>query len=317
MNKVAESLTGWTQPEAGGRRLHEIFHMIDEKTGRPLQNPAVNVLQTGGTVGLAHRTILVSRDGTERIIAHSGAPIRDQGGHLLGVALVFRDVTQQQKMEEDLLRTSKLEAVGLLAGGIAHDFNNLLTAILGNLSLVKMSVNLNDPLYRRLGDAEIASLRARDLAQQLLTFAKGGGPIKKTVSMEALLKESIQFVLRGSNVGVEFFISHDLWPVEIDEGQISQVLHNLVINAQQAMPQGGVIEVHAENYPAGEREPLALPPGRYVRISIRDFGIGIPKEHLSKIFDPYFTTKQKGSGLGLSTSYSIIKKHDGTMTVDS
>ncbi len=317
MNKVAESLTGWTQQEAVGRRLFEIFHMVDEKTGRPLENPAGQVLQGGVSAGSINHTLLISRDGTERIIAHSGAPIRDKAGHRLGVVLVFRDITQQQKTEEDLLRTSKLEAVGLLAGGIAHDFNNILTAILGNLSLVKMSINRKDPLYRRVHDAETASLRARDLAQQLLTFAKGGTPIKKTVSIKELLKESIQFVLHGSNVGVEFFISDNLWPVEIDEGQISQVLHNLVINAQQAMPQGGIIQVRAENDLVKGEKRLPLKPGRYVRISIRDFGIGIPKEHLPKIFDPYFTTKQKGSGLGLSTAYSIIKKHDGHMTADS
>lgn len=179
MNKVAEGLTGWTQQEAVGRPLQEIFHMIDGKTGRPLESPAVQVLQTGATVELADHTILVSREETERSIAHSGAPIRDKAGHIIGVVLVFRDTTQQQKMEEDLLRTSKLEAVGLLAGGIAHDFNNILTAILGNLSLVKMSIGPTDPLHRRVSDAETASLRARDLAQQLLTFAKGGTPIKK------------------------------------------------------------------------------------------------------------------------------------------
>ncbi|WDT77365.1 MAG: PAS domain S-box protein [Candidatus Manganitrophus sp.] len=318
MNKVAEGLTGWTQQDAIGRRLSEVFQMVEEKTGRSLENPAAQVLQTGVTVGLINHTILLSRDGTEQIIAHSGAPIRDKAGHILGVVLVFRDITQQQRMEEELLRTSKLEAVGLLAGGIAHDFNNILTAILGNLSLVKMSIGPTDPLHRRVSDAETASLRARDLAQQLLTFAKGGTPIKKTVSMKELLKDSIEFVLHGSNVGVEFVISDDLWPVEIDEGQISQVLHNLVINAQQAMPQGGIIKVRAENDLVKEGDKrIFLKPGRYVQISIRDFGIGIPKDHLSKIFDPYFTTKQKGSGLGLPTSYSIIKKHDGYMTADS
>ncbi len=318
MNKVAENLTGWTQEEAIGRHLDEVFHVIDEKTGRPLENPAVKVLQTGATVALTNHTLLVSRDGTERIIADSGAPIRDKTGHILGVVLVFRDITQKQKMEEDLLRTSKLEAVGLLAGGIAHDFNNILTAILGNLSLVKMSINPNDPLHRRVNDAETASLRARDLAQQLLTFAKGGAPIKKTVSIKRVLEESIPFALRGSNVRAEFFLSDNLWPVEIDEGQISQVLHNLVLNAQQATPKGGIIEVRADNYLATEREKrLPLPAGRYIKITVRDFGIGIPKDHFQKIFDPYFTTKQKGSGLGLPTSYSIIKKHNGYMTVDS
>lgn len=318
MNNVAEVLTGWTQEEAIGRPLHQIFHIINEKTRARCENPVEKVLQTGVVVGLANHTVLISKDGTERIIADTGAPIRDKAGHVLGVVLVFRDITQKQKMEEDLLRAGKLEAVGLLAGGIAHDFNNILAAILGNLSLMMMSTDPKDPFYRRLSDAERASLRARDLAQQLLTFAKGGAPVKKTVFMKELLEESIRFALSGSNVGAEFFFSDDLWPVEIDEGQITQVVHNLVINAQQAMPEGGIIQVRAENYLAAEREKrLPLPQGRYVQISIRDFGIGIPKEHLPRIFDPYFTTKQKGSGLGLTTSYSIIKKHDGYMTADS
>jgi len=232
--------------------------------------------------------------------------------------LVFGDVTEKQKMEEEFLRTGKLEAVGLLAGGIAHDFNNILTAILGNLNLVKLSIAPGDHLYERLGEAENASLRARDLAQQLLTFAKGGTPIKKATSIRRLLEKSIPFALRGSNIDAEFSFPEDLWPVEIDEGQISQVIHNLVINAQQAMPEGGTLQVRAENYPiAGKETDPPLPAGRYIKVSIRDFGIGIPKEHLQKVFDPYFTTKQKGSGLGLSTSYSIVKKHKGYMTAAS
>lgn len=169
-----------------------------------------------------------------------------------------------------------------------------------------------------MGDAENASLRARDLAQQLLTFAKGGTPIKKATSIKQLLEESIPFALRGSNIDAEFSFSEPLWPVEIDEGQISQVIHNLVINAQQAMPAGGTLKVRAENCSAaGTEADLPIPAGRHIKISIQDFGIGIPKEHLQKIFDPYFTTKQKGSGLGLSTAYSIVKKHNGYLTVDS
>ena len=318
MNKVAEGLTGTNQEEALGRPLNEIFSISDERTRQALENPVTQVLQTGLTVTPANPTVLISRDGSERIISDSAAPIRDQKGEIIGTILVFRNITDEKKKEEDLLRMSKLEAVGLLAGGIAHDFNNIVTAILGNLSLIKTELGPAHRFYRHLEDAETASLRARDLSHQLLTFSKGGAPIKKTLRINQLLEHSIQFALRGSNVHPAFYISDALWPVDIDEGQISQVLHNLVINAQQAMPEGGTLQVQAENYIAtGTEKRLPIPAGRYIHLSVRDFGIGIKKAHLDKIFDPYFTTKQKGSGFGLSTSYSIVKKHDGHMTVDS
>ncbi|MDC4223022.1 MAG: PAS domain S-box protein [Candidatus Manganitrophus sp.] len=296
MNKVAEGLTGTNQEEALGRPLNEIFSISDERTRQALENPVTQVLQTGLTVTPANPTVLISRDGSERIISDSAAPIRDQKGEIIGTILVFRNITDEKKREEDLLRMSKLEAVGLLAGGIAHDFNNIVTAILGNLSLIKTELGPAHRFYRHLEDAETASLRARDLSHQLLTFSKGGAPIKKTLRINHLLEHSIQFALRGSNVHPAFYISDALWPVDIDEGQISQVLHNLVINAQQAMPEGGTLQVRAENYIAtGTEKRLPIPAGRYIHLSVRDFGIGIKKAHLDKIFDPYFTTKQKGA----------------------
>lgn len=317
INRTAEELTGWLQEEAMGRPLPEIFRIIHEKSRVHCENPVEKVLATGSVVGLANHTVLISKEGREHAIADSGAPIRNREGGIIGVVLVFRDVTQKQRMQEELLRASTLESVGLLAGGVAHDFNNILTAILGNLSLAMLSLDERSEAHERLVQAEKASIRARDLAQQLLTFAKGGGPIKKTASLVDLLRESANFVVRGSNVRCEFSIQEGLWPVEIDEGQIGQVIHNLVLNAEQAMPEGGRIEIRAENRTRDGAKGLPLVRGEYVHITIRDFGVGIPKEHLQKIFDPYFTTKQRGSGLGLSTSYSIIKKHDGHMTVDS
>ncbi|TAK03081.1 MAG: PAS domain S-box protein [Candidatus Manganitrophaceae bacterium] len=317
INRTAEELSGWFQEEAVGRPLSEVFHIVHEKSRADCENPVEKVLATGQVVALANHTVLIAKDGREHAIADSGAPIRNREGRIIGVVLVFRDVTEKQRMQEELLRASTLESVGLLAGGVAHDFNNLLTAILGNLSLAMLSLDERSEIYERLGQAEKASMRARDLAQQLLTFAKGGAPVKKTASMVDLLQDSADFVVRGSNVRCEFSIQENLWPVEVDEGQVGQVIHNLILNAQQSMPEGGIIQIGAENKTIEEVKGLPLKGRDYIHITIRDFGIGIPKEHLSKIFDPYFTTKQKGSGLGLSTSYSIIKKHDGTMTVDS
>ncbi len=317
MNKVAEKLTGWTAEEAIGRQLEEVFHIINEKTREECDNPVKKVLENGEIVGLANSTVLISRDGTERIIADSGAPVRDRNGNIIGTIMVFRDITESRIIEAELIRADKLETVGVLAGGIAHDFNNLLTGILGNVSLAKMQSNQWDKVYERLNEAEKASLRAKSLTQQLLTFSKGGDPILKVTSIAGLLKDSATFALHGSNVSCKFNIQDDLWAVEVDEGQISQVINNIIINADQAMPSGGTITLTAENIIVGKKFHLPLRPGKYVKISIQDQGIGIPKAHFSKIFDPYFTTKQKGSGLGLATSYSIIKRHDGYITLES
>lgn len=313
MNPIAESLTGWTQKEASGKHLKKVFNIINEKTGKQVDDPVTRVLREGIVVGLANHTILISKDGTRRSIDDSGAPIKDENGKIIGVVLVFRDVSEKRRIEQELMKADKLNSLGILAGGIAHDFNNILTAILGNIILAKEFTRPGEKIYERLIEAEKASLRAKGLAQQLLTFSSGGAPIKKTMFISELLKESALFALSGSNVQCEFSISNNLWAVEIDEGQINQVINNLIINAIQSMPEGGRIKLTAENVTVSEGEKK----GRYVKISIVDQGIGIPKEHLPKIFEPYFTTKQKGSGLGLAIVYSIIKKHGGYIEVET
>jgi len=241
------------------------------------------------------------------------------------------DITERKRMEEELLKAQKLESVGVLAGGIAHDFNNILTAILGNIGLAKMYAEPEGKVHARLAEAEKASLRARDLTQQLLTFSKGGAPVTQTASIGDLVRDSASFAVHGSPVRLEFSIPPDdpsatdrtfasrqtLWPVEVDEGQISRVVNNLVINAVQAMPEGGAIRIRAENVTVEAKQVPALEAGRYVKVSIEDPGIGIPGEQLPKIFDPYFTTKEGGSGLGLAASYAIVKKHKGLLTVES
>ena len=313
MNPIAESLTGWKQKEASGKHLKKVFNIINEKTGKQVDDPVTRVLREGIVVGLANHTLLISKDGTRRSIDDSGAPIKDENGKIIGVVLVFRDVSEKRRIEQELMKADKLNSLGILAGGIAHDFNNILTAILGNIILAKEFTRPGEKIYERLIEAEKASLRAKDLAQQLLTFSSGGAPIKKTMFISELLKESALFALSGSNVQCEFSISNNLWAVEIDEGQINQAINNLIINAIQSMPEGGRIKLTAENVTVSEGEKK----GRYVKISIVDQGIGIPKEHLPKIFEPYFTTKQKGSGLGLAIVYSIIKKHDGYIEVET
>ncbi|MBW2149668.1 MAG: PAS domain S-box protein [Deltaproteobacteria bacterium] len=244
------------------------------------------------------------------------SPSRDEKGNIV-LCGIARDITEKKKLENELLKAQKLESIGILAGGIAHDFNNILTAIMGNITLARMDATPGDKTDEILKKAEKASLRAKDLARQLLTFSKGGAPIKMTTSIDKLLKDSAGFALRGSNVRCEFSIPPDLWQVEVDESQINQVVNNLIINADQAMAEGGIIKVRAENTVVGRENSLHLKDGKYIKITVEDHGIGIPQEHLDKIFDPYFTTKRKGSGLGLATSYSIIKNHNGAIAVKS
>lgn len=257
------------------------------------------------------------KNGTEMLCLMTSTLQRDKDGNILGYQGIIRDVTEKRKMEDELLRVQKLESIGILAGGIAHDFNNILTAILGNISLSAMYVKPGDEVFKRLKEAEKASLYARDLTQQLLTFSKGGIPVKKTISIGNLIKESVSFALRGSKTKCEYIMQDDICPVEVDEGQMNQVINNLVINADQSMPEGGMVKVCVENIVVSEKDCLSVQHGKYVKITIEDEGIGISKEHLKKIFDPYFTTKQKGSGLGLAITYSIIMKHDGYITVES
>jgi CheY-like chemotaxis protein len=183
--------------------------------------------------------------------------------------------------------------------------------------MAKMGVDPKSKVFERLSEAEKASMRAKNLTQQMLTFSKGGAPIRKTASVHELLTEWSSFALRGSNVKCEFSIQDDLWHAEIDEGQVGQVIHNLIINADQAMPDGGKIRISAENLIVSPSDGLPLSQRRYIKISVADEGMGVAREHLEKIFDPYFTTKKKGSGLGLATSYAIIKRHEGHITVDS
>lgn len=317
MNPVAESLTGWRQKDAVRRPLKDVFNIIDEHTGEQIEDPVTRVLRDGVAVGLANNTVLIARDGTKRSIDDSGAPIKDCKGNIMGVVLVFRDITEKRRAERELLKADKLESLGVLSGGIAHDFNNILTSILGNISIAKMFAKPGDKIFERLEEAENDCMRARVLTQKILTFSRGGAPIMKTAFISELLRDSASFALSGSNVRCEFSIPDDLWRIEVDEGQIAQAISNLIINASQAMPGGGVINLLAENIVVDERQGIPLNNGGYVKISVTDHGIGIPKEHFQQIFDPYYTTKRGGSGLGLAIAYSIVKRHNGYIDVKS
>ncbi len=241
----------------------------------------------------------------------------DDDGQPHSAVVIVQDVTEQRQLEQRLQRLAKLESLGVLAGGIAHDFNNILAVILGNLSLASRLPDAGPETRQVLAQAEAASKRARELAQQLVTFAKGGTPVKRTAPIAAVVREAAGFYLRGSNVAAELSLAPDLWLLDFDPAQIGQVLQNLFINAVQAMPNGGTVHVDASNLVLTQATGIPLPAGRYVRIRVRDEGVGIRTSDLDRVFDPYFTTKEGGTGLGLATAHSIVLRHGGHVGVES
>ncbi len=329
VNSAFERLLGYTREEIMGRHYSGIIYTGDLEKSRYIFNER----RTGqrATYGAelhlkpgrhepAKRGLKVSSEGFPVELNSQGiydrSPDREEK-HFLGTYGVARDIRDRKLLETHLQQSEKMEAVGRLAGGIAHDFNNLLAAIVGNIALVKMNLPAEDETYRRLAEIEKASFRARDLTRQLITFAQGGTPVKEPGPLAEIVEEAATFVLRGSNVRCLFAFPEDLWSVRLDAGQISQVVQNLVINADQAMPDGGIIRVRGENVTVTEAYHLPLKPGRYMRVSFGDQGLGIEGENLKKIFDPFFTTKRDGTGLGLSTAYSIMKAHGGYLDVEA
>ena len=247
--------------------------------------------------------------------------IRDSRGNIFGAIQTLQDITEQKLAQDELLQRTKTESLGTFADGVAKDFDSLLTAILRNVFLAKISANDEDKILENgLATAERAGLQAKELAHRLIIFSQGGYPVKKMEHLGGLIEETVKKTLAGTNITCRTMIAPDLWPVEVDAGQIRQVIENIITNAKEAMPDGGAVEVIAENTTTGTNI-RTLGKGNYVRIIIRDYGAGIPPENLSKIFDPYFTTKEKkergGIGLGLAICDSIIKYHNGLITVES
>ena len=321
MNGMAEELTGWKEQEATGMPIEEVVRFLDDGVvNENGDHPVIHVLRNGIALHPLHHTPVCDRMLKERPVVYSISPLRRSDGNMLGTVVILRDMTERIKLDQELLKASKLDSLGRLAGGIAHDFNNLLTAILGNLSMIQTWMNPKDHLFPFVSEAERASLRAKSLTLQLLTFAKGGSPLKKPLALQQMVSESANFALSGSSTRCHCDIPGDLWLVNADEGQIGQVVHNLALNAQQAMPVGGTLTIRGENVivSEGEAAQKTLPAhGKYVKLTIQDCGNGIPPYAIHKIFDPYFTTKPTGCGLGLSTAYSVIKNHHGTITASS
>ncbi len=302
----------------GAKRPEDLYGMVALDFVHPGQRDAIGKrienAQSGGDNPRIEEQ-LVRLDGEIVSVEMESVYFNYQGKN--SVLSIARDISEQKKMQDEFIKAQKLESLGVLAGGIAHDFNNLLTGILGNISLARQQLDASNCIGARLESCEKAAVRASELTRQLLTFARGGEPIKALVNPGPLIEENAAFVLRGSKVRCEVVLADDLWSIDADAGQISQVLHNMLINSIQAMPEGGVIRLMAQNEVLETANTANLPAGDYLNIQIEDHGGGISSENISRIFDPYFTTKSEGSGLGLASVYSIIHRHGGSIEVTS
>jgi PAS domain S-box-containing protein len=305
------STMGYSTEDLLGRDFFEFIHSDEREWVRKEFQLA---LASRSSVHLEVRYRHAS--GAWRMLGINGKPYRSVTGEVLAV-LVSRDITRRKQVEDELLKSNKLESLGILAGGIAHDFNNILGILWSNISLAKLLARDRAIVVEHLAEAERVLTRARDMTKQLLTFARGGEPVKRTASLADLVRESARFSLSGTGVAIQITEAVGLWPVDVDEGQINQVFNNIFMNAHQAMPEGGTITVSVENAYVTQDRGTPLPAGRYVAATVRDTGIGMDSGTITRIFDPYFTTKQDGSGLGLTTAYSIVKKHNGHISVSS
>jgi len=292
-----------------GRTVLEVFPFLPER----VRDEYRQVFDTGKALVTEEAT----RVGAREIITETRKIPVFEGDRVARVITVVRDITERRKFEQELLKTQKLETIGLLAGGIAHDFNNLLAGVLTNLAVARQKASGDPSLGRALAEAERAAYRARGLTQRLLTFSGGGDPVRQSLALGPLLRETAEIVLAGSDVRCGLAVPDALWPAHADAQQIGQVLQNLLINARQAMPDGGTVALEAENAEVGPDNPLRLSAGRFVRIRVADHGVGIAPEDLARVFDPFFTTKESGTGLGLTASYAIVKKHGGAIDVQS
>jgi len=312
VNERMMDITGYTLEELITMNPFRLIH--PDEVHRVING--IKKLKKQGSLN-ALKSRILRKDGRALTVLFNGKIIRHE--ERLSMMGTIKDITDFEAMQNDLLKQEKLRSLTILAGGIAHDFNNFLTGIMGNLSILKMELKhaKNEEMIETIDEALEACGKARGLTAQLMNFTKSGTPAKEAASIEEIIKESSEFSLRGSKSRCEFHFHKALPMVRIDPVQISQVIQNLVLNAAQAMPEGGIVRIYVDAVDVNENYPLPLGPGRYIKISIVDNGKGIPEEHLGKIFDPFFTTKEKGSGLGLSVCYRIVKNHNGHIEVES
>ncbi|MBM9536316.1 PAS domain-containing hybrid sensor histidine kinase/response regulator [Desulfobulbus alkaliphilus] len=307
--------------DAGCRSPQELIGRDDYSLGwheqaESYRRDDAEIIRTGSSK-VQYEEVQTTPDGRKIWLSTTKVPLRNTDGRVLGVLGTYEEISRRKQADEEIVKIQNLESLSLFAGTLAHNFSNILMVILGNISFAKMLVAPDTAAYQRLVTAESASLQAKDLTRQFLTFAQGGAPEKKSISVTETIKNYGQIALSGAQSTCEYRIDADVWPIEADESQIGQALTNILINADQSMPKGGTISVQCQNVHINAQQDLPLEHGRYVQISITDQGSGIAKEYLNKIFDPYFTTKKTGCGLGLASTYSIVKKHGGHIDVSS
>jgi len=312
VNDLMCEVLGYTRGELMAMDVEQIMTPKSVQASRERLHRAVKGLPVAPSVEYQ----IVGKDGREVWVLLTSRIARHADGSVTSLA-VAQDITEKKRHEEEQRQVERLESLGVLAGGIAHDFNNLLTAILGNVTVGRRYSATGGRATRVFDEVERACGRARRLTQQLLTFSQGGEPIRQVTEIAPTIVECAMLAVRGSSSLCVFDLSEDLWRVDVDEGQIGQVITNLVINAEQAMPDGGTVTITASNVDIGAGEPTPAGPGRFVRVSVADAGAGIAPEVLPRVFDPYFSTKPGGSGLGLATARSILKRHDGDITIET
>ncbi len=324
MNTIAANLTGWNVEEAVGNTLDDVFKIINSETDQQQENPVNRVLDSGKIVGLANHSLLISRNGEAHHIADSGAPIRDDNDEIVGVVLVFRDVTLEHELEEKLFQAQKMESVGQLAGGIAHDFNNMLTGILASADLLKKRLQETDSSDRLLNVIIDSANRAANLTQKLLAFARKGKLISKPTCIHKSIRNAVSLLERSIDKRIEIVLdlSAEFTQVSGDPNQLINIFLNLGVNSRDAMPEGGQIFIRTTNVFISENHLIShldLKPGNYLEIQFSDTGGGIPDEIKNKIFDPFFTTKKvgDGTGMGLAAVYGTVKDHGGAIELDS
>jgi PAS domain S-box-containing protein len=312
VNRTALDTFGHTQPDID-KGMHALHMIVPEQRITVREN--IEKVFAGERLG-GQEYMALRKDGTTfPCIIHASPILAD--GKPQGLRGLLIDITLRKELEEQMNKSNRLASIATLAGGVAQDFNTILSIILGNINLAQHQVAPEDRVSEHLAAAERATLRAKDLTDQLIAFSKGGTALKTALSVEKLLRDAANTALKGSNVTCQFSFPPDLQHTELDELQMRQVFINLLINADHAMPEGGSIDVSALNITVGPGDNLPLPNGAYVKITISDQSIGILNEHLQQLFDPYFTSRQRGSGIGLATTYTIIKNHGGLITVES
>ncbi len=324
LNPVAEKLTGYSQEESLGKPLNEIYKIINEETRLPQENPVARVLQSGLVIGLANHTVLISRDGTERQIADSGAPIYNKQGRIIGVVLVFRDISEERRIQEIIARAQRLETAGTVAGQVAHDFNNLLAPLIAYPEFIKREIDPDNPAIKYIDDIETASRKIAEINQQLLTLGRRGHYNLEPLNLNQIVRQAVmQIYPVPDSLKIELDLAGDIANIKGGGSQVFRAISNLITNAREAMNDSGILTIKTENYYVDQLEGRfgMVPRGEYVRLTVSDTGPGIPQHIMQRIFDPFFTTKvadrRRGSGLGLSVVDAVVNDHGGFIDLHS